>query len=71
MNAPILKRVTVGAIVLGLLAPGSIVSAAQPRATAPDAETVQAAKIADVALAAGGTLRGQVVDAAAIAYAGR
>jgi Carboxypeptidase regulatory-like domain len=64
MNAPILKRVTVGAIVLGLLAPSSLVSAAEPRAAAPSAETVQAAKIADVALATGGTLRGQVVDAA-------
>ena len=70
MNSRILRQAAVGIATLGLLAPATLLSAAELPATGLPAVVPQAAMISDVALGAHGTLRGQVVDAAGGAMAG-
>ena len=70
MNARILRQAAAGIAALGLLAPATILTAAElPSGQLPTA-VPSAAMISDVALGAKGTLRGQVVDAAGGAMAG-
>jgi Carboxypeptidase regulatory-like domain len=75
MNARILQRAAVGVAALGLLAPPTLLSAAEPSATerpetiAP-AATAPEAVVLDVALSSGGVFSGQVVDAEGRSQAG-
>ena len=62
MIARILQRAAVGIAALGLLAPPTLLSAAEPPATERPTESAPAAMISDVALASGGVFSGQVVD---------
>ncbi|HEX4145194.1 MAG TPA: carboxypeptidase-like regulatory domain-containing protein [Pirellulales bacterium] len=70
MNARILRQAAVGIAALGLSIPPTLLSAAQSPATELPSANAPLATISDVALAAGGTLRGQVVDAAGGAMPG-
>ena len=63
MIARILRRAAVGVAALGLLAPPTQLSAAEPPATERPMPTAAVAVISDVALTSGGVFSGQVVDA--------
>ena len=69
MIARILRRAAIGIAALGMLAPPTLLVAAEPP-TPESPQTTDAAVISDVALGANGTLRGQVVDAACAAVPG-
>ncbi len=63
MRFRMLRPAAAGLAALGLLVPPVAVSAAEPQRSPAPAAAVDFPQISDVALGAGGTLNGQVVDA--------